>query len=147
MVGDNIQDQPNVVILEFGHEALKVLMFADLGIQLVVVRDVVSVRAAFARPENRRRIHMRDTERVQVSYEAARIIKAKARVELQTIRPQRSRAPLVCRQTVEALGDAARLGDQDRRIGSHGKGGEARLYSSISLDAINHPHGAASWLY
>ena len=63
---------------------------------------------------------MRNAERVQITHQLARIGKAEAGIELHAIGRKRASAVFVGRKPVHALGDAARFGNQDVWIGSHG---------------------------
>src|SRR5260221_14001207 len=76
--------------------------------------------ATGARLHDGRRIDVGNTEGVQVAHQAARILKAKARMELQPICGKRTRAAFFRRQAIQAFRDAARFGGQYRWIGSHG---------------------------
>jgi hypothetical protein len=119
MVGNKIQHLAHTIILEFADQFLQLFITADLRIQLVVVSNVIAVRAASPRLKNGRRINVGDAESMQVSGQPSRVLKAKARMELQAIRGKRPGSPLLRRKTVQAFGDAAGFRGQDGRIGSH----------------------------
>jgi hypothetical protein len=57
-------------------------LVADVGIELVVVDDVVAVLAAGSRPEVRRRIEPIDAERREVGHDRLGVREAELRTEL-----------------------------------------------------------------
>ena len=77
-------------------QAQERLLAAELGIERVVVDDVVAVRAAGARLEERRGIEMADAERLQIRHDRGGVVEAEARRELQAIGRDRNRGRHHC---------------------------------------------------
>ncbi len=71
--------------MEVGHEGIEVLARPDLGIELVVVVDVVSMHAAGRRLEQRRRIHMADAQIVEIRHHLTRLLEGEVLIELEAV--------------------------------------------------------------
>ncbi len=91
MVGHDIEQQPHTMAFQFGHQLPEVFFRADFGIQFAVIDDVVSMLAARARHQDRRRIQVRDTEPAKIRNQLARVLEVKAVIQLQPIGRQRDR--------------------------------------------------------
>ena len=89
--------------LQLGRQMPEFLLCTELRIDLIVVDDVVSVLAAFARLQDGRRIKMSDTEFLKIRNQPAGMFKMEAVVELQSIRGERYRFALLCGQTIKAF--------------------------------------------
>ena len=77
---------------------VEVLTRSDLGIQFIVIVDVVSVHAAGRRLEQRRRIHVGDAEIVQVRHQFPRLLEGEVQVELQPIGRRGDAWPVWCHE-------------------------------------------------
>src|SRR5882724_8577901 len=66
MIGDEIEDQSEIVLFERRTQALEAGLAAKLGIELGVIDNVVTMRAALACLHEGRGIEMRDPERPQI---------------------------------------------------------------------------------
>src|SRR5437868_6316635 len=102
------------------NQFLQLFIAAHFRIELVVVSDVVPMRASGAGLEDGRRINVRDAQRVQISYKPPRIFKTEAGIELQTVGGKWLGVALLRGQPVKAFRDTARFWRQNRWIGSHG---------------------------
>ena len=103
MIGHDIQHLAHAIILELVHQLLQLSIAPYLRIYLIVICDVITVLAAGLGLQDWRGINVRDTQRVQISNKAARILKAKAGIKLQAIRGERLGLVLSGRQPVQAL--------------------------------------------
>ena len=66
MVGHEIEDQPEIMPFQRRTQPFKTGLAAKLGIELGVIDDVVTMRAALARLHEGRGIEMRDPQRPQI---------------------------------------------------------------------------------
>ena len=85
VVGHHVEDMSHAVLAQPLDEALEIFRAADLGVERVVIDDVVAVRAARPRAEIRRAIHVAHAETRQIRDERGRIGKSEAAVQLQAI--------------------------------------------------------------
>jgi hypothetical protein len=69
MVGHEVEDQADIMRLERLAQAKKPGFAPKLGIKLVMVDDVVAMRAAGARLREWRRIEVADAERLQIRHD------------------------------------------------------------------------------
>ena len=90
MIGDDVQDVSHTVLAQRGHELFEIFCAADLGIQQVVIDDVVTMRAPRAGSKIRRGITVSDSQGGQIRNQSGRIGEGEVAVELQTIRGQRN---------------------------------------------------------
>ncbi len=90
VVGNNIEHQAHAMRLQLTGEAAEIIQGANLGVELIVVGDVVAVQAAGTRLEQRRGVNMGDAQALKVRHKLPRLLQAKARVKLQTVRSQRA---------------------------------------------------------
>jgi len=89
MVGHEIEDQFEVISFQRGAQTGEAFLSAELGIDLVVIDDVVAVRAARPRLEKRRSIEMRDAELPEIRRERGGRVEIEIPGELQPIGCQR----------------------------------------------------------
>ena len=75
--------------LQGGGQRVEVALGAELGVQAVVVDDVVAVHAARPRGQDRRRVNVGDPQVVEVINQRGCVTKGKVLVELQTVRGAR----------------------------------------------------------
>src|SRR5262249_25214212 len=80
-----IEDQAKAVRLERDAHPRKAFGAAEFGIELLVVNDIVAVRAAGPRFQERGSIEMRDAERLEIGCERGGIVEAKILRQLKTI--------------------------------------------------------------
>jgi len=66
VVRHDVHDQPHAPLLQRGGQRLQIAVGADLGVQVRVVDDVIAVHAPRARHQERRRVDVRDAQRVEV---------------------------------------------------------------------------------
>ena len=66
MVGHEIEDQAEIVLLQRRAQPFEAGFAAKFGIELGVIDDVIAMRAALARLHEGRGIEMRDAERLQI---------------------------------------------------------------------------------
>ena len=66
MIGHEIEDQSEIMLLQRGTQPFKTGLAAKLGIELGVIDNVVAMRAALARLHEGRGIEMRDAKRPQI---------------------------------------------------------------------------------
>ena len=85
MVRHEVQDQADIVLLQFGREALETFFTAQLGIELGVVDDVVAVRAAGTRLQERRGIQVRDAQRFEIGHDGSGVIEGEIAGELEAV--------------------------------------------------------------
>ena len=89
VVRHEVDDDPHAGLRHFAGEARVLLPRRHLGIELIVIVDVVAVRAPRRRLEDRRQVEMRDAQLLQVRHERARHLDREVLVELQPIRRAR----------------------------------------------------------
>src|SRR5579864_6779234 len=128
------------MVLELARQRLEIFVAADFRVQLSVVSDVVSMRAARPGFQNRRRIEMRDPQRVEVADQGPGFAKAKPCIELHPISSGRSRSPALRHQSLQAFGNAAQFLGDDGGIRSH-KVGDFEGTTSTRLRC-----GIAAWV-
>ena len=85
VIGHDIDNQPHVVFAESRHKAIKFFRSSDLGIQGVVIDDVVAVHAARPRLEEWRDVAMADAESGEVGNDCRCLHESKIAIELQAI--------------------------------------------------------------
>ena len=66
MIGHEIEDQAEIVLLQRRTQPFEAGLAAKLGIELGVIDNVVAMGAALARLHEGRGIEMRDAERLQI---------------------------------------------------------------------------------
>ena len=66
-------------------QARESFLAAEFGIEPVVIDDVVAMRAAGARLQERRGIEMADAERAQIGHECGGLVEAEIRGELEAV--------------------------------------------------------------
>jgi hypothetical protein len=91
MVGHEIEDQAEIVLLQNGTQPFKTSFAAKLGIELGVIDNVVAMRRALARLHEGRRIEMRDAKRLQVGDNSRRGVEVEIRRQLQAVGCDRNR--------------------------------------------------------
>jgi hypothetical protein len=89
VVRHRVQYVAHAVLGEGGAEALQILIAADLGIDRVVVDDVVAVRAAGAGLEVGRAVDVGDAQFRQVGHDGLGVLEGERLVELQAVGGQR----------------------------------------------------------
>ena len=89
VVRHEIEDQPEAVRLERGAHPRKAFGTAEFGIELLVVDDVVAMRAARPRFQEWRRIEVGDAEFFEIGNERGGIVKSEILRQLQTIGRER----------------------------------------------------------
>ena len=85
VVGDDVDEQAHAARAQGGREALEGGLSAQLRAQPVVIGDVVAVRAARGRLEERRRVGVAHAEGVEIVDERRRVVEGEAGAELQAI--------------------------------------------------------------
>ena len=75
--------------LQRGAHPRKAFVAAELGIELLVIDDVVAVRAAWPRFQERRRVEVRDAEFLEVGYEHCGIVETEILRQLKAIGRER----------------------------------------------------------
>ena len=90
VIGNEVDHVPEAERLEPSHESRVSLGAAELGVDRVVVGDVVAVRAAGARREVRRGVARADAELRQILDELRGGVEREASMQLETIGAQRS---------------------------------------------------------
>ena len=85
VIGDNIEQQTEVALMEFVMQRREVLVASQLRIECRRVDDVISVRAPLPRLENRRGIEVAHTEFGEVGNDPPGVSKREAGVELQAV--------------------------------------------------------------
>jgi hypothetical protein len=68
VVGDDVEEQAHAVLAQRGDHGLELSFGADLGVQGVVVHDVVAVRAAGPRLRERRSVQVPDPKPREIRY-------------------------------------------------------------------------------
>ena len=91
MVGYEIEDQPDIVLLQRRTEPFETGLAAELWIELVVIDDVVAMGRALARLHERRSIEMRNAEGFQIGHHGGGGIEIEIRRQLQTVGRDRDR--------------------------------------------------------
>ncbi len=89
VVRDEVQDVAHSVRAQRRDERPVVVGVAELGVERVVIDDVVAVQRTGARFEIRRAVDVRDPEPLQIGDERGRVGEAEAGVELQAVRRAR----------------------------------------------------------
>src|SRR4051794_33582600 len=79
MVGHEIEDQSQIVLLQRGAQPCKAGLTAEFGIELCVIDDVIAMAAALARLHERRGIDMRDAECLEIRHDGSGRIEVKIR--------------------------------------------------------------------
>ena len=72
VIGHEVDDEPHAEPVQFRHERIEILARADLRVERIVIADVVTVRAAGHRAEDRRGIDVADPQRMQIGHERPR---------------------------------------------------------------------------
>jgi hypothetical protein len=85
VVRHDVDDVSHVVRAQRGDESLEIRECADLGVESVVVHDVVAVRAAGAGAEVGRAVHVADAECRQVRHDRRGLAEGEAGVQLQAV--------------------------------------------------------------
>ncbi len=91
MVGYEIEDQADIVFFEGGGQPRESLLAAELGVEPVMVDDVVAMCAARTRFEERRGVEMADAEVFEIGNERGGVVEAEGLGELQPIGGERHR--------------------------------------------------------
>jgi len=91
MVGHEVEDQAEIVSPERIAETHEAGLAAELGVELIMVDDVIAMGRACARLQERGGIEMTDAERLQVRHNFDRGVEVKRLGELQTISCDRDR--------------------------------------------------------
>ncbi len=114
----DVEHQSHAGLSQVAHDSAELVFAADLGIDLIVVGDVVAVHATGAGLQDGRRVQMRDAKRVQVRDELARVLEPESAMKLQTVCRQRTGAALSRAVAVKTFPDC-RLGREDPGLGHH----------------------------
>ncbi len=104
VIGHNVHYQPHAALLQFRHKATELLLGADLGVQLVVVNNVVSVLTSGTRLQDGGSVAVTHAELFQVRREFARVLKAKTAIELQAVGGERPHSAFRRRDAFETIG-------------------------------------------
>ncbi len=85
MVGHEIENKAEVVLLQGAAQSLEAGVAAEFRIDFGVIDDVIAVGAALARLHERRRIEVGDTQRFQIGRDGGSGVEIKIRGELQAV--------------------------------------------------------------
>src|SRR5581483_3626486 len=85
VIGDEVEDQTEVVLPESGAETLEAGVAAELRIELCVIDDVVAMTRSLARLGERRGIDMADAERLEIRHDRRGRIEVEIGGQLQAI--------------------------------------------------------------
>ena len=85
MVGHEIEDQAEIVLLQRRAQPLEAGLAAELGIEPGVIDDVIAVGAALARLQEGRGIEMADAERLQIGHDGGGRVEAEICGQLQAV--------------------------------------------------------------
>ena len=85
MVGHEVEDQAEIVLLQRRAQPLEAGFAAELRIELGVIDDVIAVGRALARLHEGRGIEMRDAERLQIGHDGGGGVEIEIRGELQAV--------------------------------------------------------------
>ena len=114
MVGHEIENKPEIALLQCGAQPLEAGIAAKLGIDPGMIDDVIAMGAALARFHEGRCVEMRDPERPQVGDDGGRGVEIEIRRELHAVsrdrdgrRHQRRRRQNTAHGEIELLGLAA----------------------------------------
>ena len=89
VIRDDIEKKSELPTLQFIMQRVEIILGSKLRIQRVRINDVVSVTAALARFQNRRRVDVADAELREVWDDLSRVGKGEAGVELDAVRRSR----------------------------------------------------------
>ena len=85
VIGNEIKDQAKIVLLERVGEARESFIAAQVGIEPLVIDDVVAMRAAGPRFQERRGVEMGDAEPLEIGRKRGRIVEAEILGQLDPI--------------------------------------------------------------
>ncbi len=85
VVGHEIGHEAHAVFLEFGAHRVELLRGTHFRVEVVVIDDVVAVRAAGAGLEKRRAVEVRDAQRGEVRDDLARLVEGEPLVKLDAV--------------------------------------------------------------
>src|SRR5882762_3472146 len=85
MVGNEIENQTEVVLLQRPAQSLEAGIAAKLRIDLGMIDDVIAVGTALARLHERRCVEMRDAERFQIGNDGSSRVEIEIRGELHAV--------------------------------------------------------------
>ncbi|MFK4488705.1 hypothetical protein ABIA45_003783 [Bradyrhizobium sp. USDA 336] len=90
MVGDEIDDEPEIVLLKRLAQPRKAGLAAELGIELAVIDRVVAMGRAFAGLHHRRGVEMRDAQRLEIRNDRGGLVEIEIRGELEPVGRERN---------------------------------------------------------
>src|SRR5690606_8373793 len=93
MIGHDIDDQPQAMLVQDCDQAIEILAAAEIRIELRMIDHVIAMQAAGPRLENGRGIDVADTQASQIRNDACRIVERELVIELQPIRGARNIEP------------------------------------------------------
>ena len=76
MVGDEVEDQAHPALAEFRRQRIEVLVRPEFLVERVVVADVVTVRAASCRFQERRAVAVADPQLLEVGDQTSSVCEA-----------------------------------------------------------------------
>ncbi len=85
VVGHEIEDEAELVLLERRRQPREALFAAEFGIEPVVIDDVVAVRRARPRLQERRGVEVADAEFFEIGHERGGVVEAEILGELQPV--------------------------------------------------------------
>ncbi len=116
VVGHDVHHDRHAVLAQLRHEVGELGLRADLGVERLVVDDVVAVRAAGARAQERRAVDVAHAEAREVGHERGRVAEGELAVQLQAVGGERDARLLEARR---ALAPGARLAADGRERARH----------------------------
>src|ERR1700722_1883073 len=89
VIRNDVEDQTHAALAEFFAEHVEVAFGSEVWIKPRRIGDVVSVRAAAPRGQNRRSVNVRDTQIGKIVDDLCSVLKREILVELETIRREK----------------------------------------------------------
>ena len=85
MVGNDVQELPQLLLLQAFKKARMAFFAAQLLVHPLLVHNVVPVHAAFRRLHVRRTVNVRNSQLPQVRHHAASVVKREPGIQLQPV--------------------------------------------------------------